>query len=124
MLLSPSAIVVPRTSQTLYVLRTTPMAHSHNDPNQVKNADIVVAAIGKPEFIKGDWLKPGAVVIDVGINYVAGMCISVVYSKKRIHESSQTKPRNRDNVLSVMSNSLLRPMWLLSSPLFLEVSAL
>ncbi|OQE29429.1 hypothetical protein PENSTE_c002G02144 [Penicillium steckii] len=35
----------------------------------VKNADIVVAAIGKTELITGDWLKPGAVVIDVGINY-------------------------------------------------------
>ncbi|CAI7660193.1 unnamed protein product [Penicillium manginii] len=35
----------------------------------VKNADIVVAAIGKTELITGDWLKPGAVVIDVGINF-------------------------------------------------------
>jgi methylenetetrahydrofolate dehydrogenase (NADP+)/methenyltetrahydrofolate cyclohydrolase len=34
----------------------------------VKRADIVVAGIGKPEFVKGDWLKPGAVVLDVGIN--------------------------------------------------------
>ena len=36
----------------------------------VRGADIVVAAIGKPEFIKGDWLKPGCVVVDVGINAV------------------------------------------------------
>ncbi|KAL9109296.1 MAG: hypothetical protein Q9227_006051 [Pyrenula ochraceoflavens] len=36
----------------------------------VKQADIVVAAIGKPGFVKGDWLKPGAVVIDVGTNYI------------------------------------------------------
>ena len=35
----------------------------------LKNADIVVAAIGKAEFVKGDWLKPGVVVIDVGTNY-------------------------------------------------------
>jgi methylenetetrahydrofolate dehydrogenase (NADP+)/methenyltetrahydrofolate cyclohydrolase/formyltetrahydrofolate synthetase len=35
----------------------------------VKTADIVVAAIGQTELVKGDWLKPGAVVIDVGINY-------------------------------------------------------
>lgn len=35
----------------------------------VKNADIVVAAIGQTELVKGEWLKPGAVVIDVGINY-------------------------------------------------------
>lgn len=37
---------------------------------RVKEADIVVAAIGKPEFIKGDWIKPGAVILDVGINRV------------------------------------------------------
>ena len=42
----------------------------------MKTADIVVAAIGKAEFVKGDWLKPGAAVIDVGINYVPGMVLS------------------------------------------------
>ena len=36
----------------------------------VKNADVVVAAIGKEKFVKGDWLKPGAVVIDVGTNFI------------------------------------------------------
>ena len=38
----------------------------------VRRADIVVAAIGKPEFIKGDWIKEGAVVIDAGYNKVEG----------------------------------------------------
>jgi methylenetetrahydrofolate dehydrogenase (NADP+)/methenyltetrahydrofolate cyclohydrolase/formyltetrahydrofolate synthetase len=33
-----------------------------------------VSAIGKPEFVKGEWIKPGAVVIDVGTNYIPGMC--------------------------------------------------
>ncbi|KAI3342171.1 formate--tetrahydrofolate ligase-domain-containing protein [Ustulina deusta] len=37
---------------------------------KLKKADVVVAAIGKPNFVKGDWLKPGAVVIDVGTNYI------------------------------------------------------
>jgi len=37
---------------------------------ECRKADIVIAAIGKPEFVKGDWLKPGAVVIDVGINSI------------------------------------------------------
>jgi len=37
-------------------------------PNVVRQADIVVAAIGKPRFVPGDWVKPGAIVIDVGIN--------------------------------------------------------
>ena len=35
-----------------------------------RSADILIAAIGKPEFIKGDWIKKGATVIDVGINRI------------------------------------------------------
>jgi methylenetetrahydrofolate dehydrogenase (NADP+)/methenyltetrahydrofolate cyclohydrolase len=52
---------------------TVTMAHSRttNLPEVVRGADIVVAAVGRPEMIKGDWIKPGAVVIDVGINRVA-----------------------------------------------------
>lgn len=38
--------------------------------NYLKNADIVVAAIGKPGFVRGEWLKEGAVVIDVGTNFI------------------------------------------------------
>ena len=51
---------------------TVTVAHSRTPdlPSVVKEADIVVAAIGKPEFVKASWLKPGAVVIDVGINRV------------------------------------------------------
>lgn len=41
-------------------------------PDVVRGADILVAAIGKPEFIKGDWVKEGAVVIDAGYNKVEG----------------------------------------------------
>lgn len=50
---------------------TVTLCHSRTPdmPRVLKNADIVVAAIGKTEFVKGEWLKPGAVVIDVGINY-------------------------------------------------------
>ena len=36
--------------------------------SKVRNSDIVVASIGKPEQVPGDWIKPGATVIDVGIN--------------------------------------------------------
>ena len=39
-------------------------------PSVVREADILVAAIGRPEMVRGDWIKPGAVVIDVGINRV------------------------------------------------------
>jgi methylenetetrahydrofolate dehydrogenase (NADP+)/methenyltetrahydrofolate cyclohydrolase len=51
---------------------TVTLAHSRTVdlPAEVRRADIVVAAIGIPEFIQGDWLKQGAVVIDVGINRV------------------------------------------------------
>ncbi|PLN78837.1 C-1-tetrahydrofolate synthase mitochondrial precursor [Aspergillus taichungensis] len=50
---------------------TVTLCHSKtpNVERIVRSADIVVAAIGKTEFVKGDWIKPGAVVIDVGINY-------------------------------------------------------
>jgi methylenetetrahydrofolate dehydrogenase (NADP+)/methenyltetrahydrofolate cyclohydrolase len=49
---------------------TVTMAHSRtrNLPDVQRRADIVVAAIGQPEFIRGDWLKPGAIVLDGGIN--------------------------------------------------------
>jgi methylenetetrahydrofolate dehydrogenase (NADP+)/methenyltetrahydrofolate cyclohydrolase len=51
---------------------TVTMAHSRSKdlPALAGRADILVAAIGKPEFVKSDWIKPGAVVIDVGINRV------------------------------------------------------
>jgi len=51
---------------------TVTMAHSRSRdlPGLARRADILVAAIGKPEFVKADWIKPGAVVIDVGINRV------------------------------------------------------
>lgn len=39
-------------------------------PAVVREADVVIAAVGRPEMVKGDWIKPGAVVIDVGINRV------------------------------------------------------
>lgn len=51
---------------------TVTICHSKtkNIPELVKNADIIIAALGKPNFVKGEWVKPDAVVIDVGINYI------------------------------------------------------
>jgi methylenetetrahydrofolate dehydrogenase (NADP+) / methenyltetrahydrofolate cyclohydrolase len=51
---------------------TVTIAHSRTKdlPEVVRRADIVVAAVGRPEMVKGSWLKPGATVIDVGINRV------------------------------------------------------
>ena len=59
---------------------TVTIAHSRTKDlrDVVRRADIVVAAVGRPEMVKADWIKPGATVIDVGINRVpaaeAGMC--------------------------------------------------
>ncbi len=49
---------------------TVTLAHSRtrNLAEVVRRADIVVAAVGRPEMVRGDWIKPGATVIDVGIN--------------------------------------------------------
>jgi len=53
---------------------TVTVAHSKtNDlPAVCRGADLLVAAIGRPEMVRGDWIKPGATVIDVGINRVPG----------------------------------------------------
>lgn len=52
---------------------TVTIAHSRTTdlPDVVRRADIVVAAVGRAEMVKGDWLKDGAIVIDVGINRLA-----------------------------------------------------
>lgn len=51
---------------------TVTLTHSRTKdlPGEVRRADIVIAAIGIPNFVKGDWVKEGAVVIDVGINRI------------------------------------------------------
>jgi methylenetetrahydrofolate dehydrogenase (NADP+)/methenyltetrahydrofolate cyclohydrolase len=51
---------------------TVTICHSRtaNLIEEVRRADVVIAAVGRPEMIKGDWIKPGAVVIDVGVNRV------------------------------------------------------
>ena len=51
---------------------TVTIAHSRTKdlPELCRRADILVAAVGRPEMIKGDWIKPGATVIDVGINRI------------------------------------------------------
>jgi methylenetetrahydrofolate dehydrogenase (NADP+) / methenyltetrahydrofolate cyclohydrolase len=52
---------------------TVTIAHSRTQdlPGVCRQADILVAAVGRPEMVKADWIKPGAIVIDVGINRLA-----------------------------------------------------
>jgi methylenetetrahydrofolate dehydrogenase (NADP+) / methenyltetrahydrofolate cyclohydrolase len=59
---------------------TVTIAHSRTRdlPQVVRRADIVIAAVGRAEMVKGDWLKPGAAVIDVGINRVDGKLVGDV----------------------------------------------
>jgi methylenetetrahydrofolate dehydrogenase (NADP+) / methenyltetrahydrofolate cyclohydrolase len=51
---------------------TVTVAHSktHDLPGECRRADIVIAAVGRPEMVRADWIKPGATVIDVGINRI------------------------------------------------------
>ena len=62
----------PIASLLLAANATVTITHSRtNDlPGVVRGADIVVAAVGRPNMVKGDWIKPGAVVIDVGIKRI------------------------------------------------------
>ena len=52
---------------------TVTIAHSRTRdlPAECRTADILIAAVGRPEMVRGDWIKPGATVIDVGINRIA-----------------------------------------------------
>lgn len=53
---------------------TVSVAHIHTEhlPEMCRKADIIVAAAGAPELVRGDWVKPGAVIIDVGITRIPG----------------------------------------------------
>lgn len=73
---------------------TVTVCHSKsNVALEVKGADLVVAAVGVPEFIKGEWLKPGAVVIDVGINRTAsGKLVGDVHFESAVERASFITP--------------------------------
>jgi methylenetetrahydrofolate dehydrogenase (NADP+)/methenyltetrahydrofolate cyclohydrolase len=59
---------------------TVTMLHSYsqNIPDEVRQADILIAAIGKPHYVKAEWIKPGSIVIDVGINQVGNSILGDV----------------------------------------------
>jgi methylenetetrahydrofolate dehydrogenase (NADP+) / methenyltetrahydrofolate cyclohydrolase len=62
----PVALLLVRRNATVTICHS----RTKDLPGVVREADILVAAIGKAEMVKGDWVKPGAVVIDVGINRI------------------------------------------------------
>jgi 5,10-methylene-tetrahydrofolate dehydrogenase/methenyl tetrahydrofolate cyclohydrolase len=63
---------IPMALMLMHRNATVTIAHSktHNIEEVVRRADIVIAAVGRAEMVRGSWIKPGAVVIDVGINSV------------------------------------------------------
>jgi len=65
----------PMANLLLLANATVTIAHSRTKdlPALARTADILVAAVGRPEMVKADWVKPGACVIDVGINRVASL---------------------------------------------------
>jgi methylenetetrahydrofolate dehydrogenase (NADP+)/methenyltetrahydrofolate cyclohydrolase len=73
---------------------TVTIAHSRTDalPEECRRADIVIAAVGRPEMVRGGWIKPGAVVIDVGINRLAdGRLVGdVAFTEVRPHAAALT----------------------------------
>jgi 5,10-methylene-tetrahydrofolate dehydrogenase/methenyl tetrahydrofolate cyclohydrolase len=62
----PVALLLVRANATVTICHS----RSKNLPEIVRGADVLVAAVGRPEMVKADWVKPGAVVIDVGVNRV------------------------------------------------------
>jgi methylenetetrahydrofolate dehydrogenase (NADP+) / methenyltetrahydrofolate cyclohydrolase len=62
----PVALLLIRANATVTICHS----RSKDLPGIIREADILVAAVGRPEMVRGDWIKPGAVIIDVGINHV------------------------------------------------------
>jgi len=60
----PMALELLRADATITICHS----RTRDLPRKVGNADVLIAAIGKPEFVQGDWIKAGAIVIDVGMN--------------------------------------------------------
>jgi 5,10-methylene-tetrahydrofolate dehydrogenase/methenyl tetrahydrofolate cyclohydrolase len=62
----PAALLLVKENATVTICHS----RSHDLPAITRQADVLVACVGKAEMVRGDWVKPGAVVIDVGINHV------------------------------------------------------
>jgi methylenetetrahydrofolate dehydrogenase (NADP+)/methenyltetrahydrofolate cyclohydrolase len=77
-----------------YANATVTLAHSRSVdlPAITRTADILIAAVGRPEMIRGDWIRPGAVVIDVGINRVAERLVGDVAFDEAAQVASAITP--------------------------------
>jgi len=99
----------------LDTLATTTVCHLGTDragrlADHIRRADVVVVAVGKPHFVKGDWIKPGAIVIDVGINVVDGRVVGDVEFEAAKQRASFITPVPGGvgpvTVMMVMKNTL------------------
>ena len=96
------AVVVGRSTivgkpMALLLLRenaSVSMCHSQTTdlPGMCRTADILCAAVGKANMIKGDWIKPGAIVIDFGVNFVNGEMVGDVDFKEAVNVASMITP--------------------------------
>jgi methylenetetrahydrofolate dehydrogenase (NADP+)/methenyltetrahydrofolate cyclohydrolase len=62
----PTALLLVRANATVTICHS----HTRNLQEACRNADVLVAAVGRAEMVRGDWIKPGAIIIDVGMNRV------------------------------------------------------
>lgn len=62
----PVALLLVRENATVTICHS----RSRDLPAIIRQADVLVAAVGRPEMVRGDWIKPGAVVVDVGVNRI------------------------------------------------------
>ena len=84
----PAAMLMLRENATVTVCHS----RTADLPAIVRTADIVIVAVGRANFVKGDWLKPGAVVVDVGINVVEGKLVGDVEFESAARVASAITP--------------------------------
>ncbi len=96
-------------------LATTTICHMGTDragrlEEHVRRADVLVVAVGRPHLIKGEWIKPGAIVIDVGINVVNGRVVGDVEFEAAKTRAAYISPVPGGvgpvTVMTVMKNTL------------------
>lgn len=84
----------PMALELLMLGCTTTVTHrfTENLADHIRQADILVVAVGKPHLIKGEWIKEGAIVIDVGINRVDGKLVGDVEYDQAVQRASYITP--------------------------------
>ena len=84
----PAALMLLEKNATVTIVHSK----TSNLKEHVQRADIVIASVGKPGLVKGDWIKPGAIVIDVGENVVNGKLVGDVEFEKAKDRASYISP--------------------------------